>query len=147
MITQEKIESIKESVDLVALVKSKGVKIRKNGKGYKGCCPFHEETKPSFTVNPEQNLWNCFGCGTGGDAIRFVELIDQVDFKEAVQRLSGDLPAPRKKKAAVKEERVGLTVKDKKLLARVVGYYQHTFTEDPRGMEYLKNRGISDNQS
>jgi hypothetical protein len=50
MIDQKRINQLKESVDLVALVKSKGIKIRRNGKGYKGCCPFHEETKPSFSV-------------------------------------------------------------------------------------------------
>ena len=150
MIDQEELNSIKQNVDLVSLVKSRGVTLRKNGKGYKGCCPFHEETKPSFSVNPEQNLWNCFGCDKGGDAIRFVELIDQVDFKEAVNRLSTQIPVSGRQKTpkpAVKEERKEISVADKKLLARVVGYYQHTFTEDTRGLEYLKNRGISDKQS
>jgi len=149
VINQEEINSIKQNVDLVRLVKSRGVKLRKNGKGYKGCCPFHEETKPSFSVNPEQNLWNCFGCDKGGDAIRFIELIDQVDFKEAVKRLTNQVSAPGKgkTKTAVKEERKEISVADKKLMARVVGYYQHTFTEDPRGLEYLENRGISDKQS
>ena len=150
MIDQEELNSIKQNVDLVSLVKSRGVKLRKNGKGYKGCCPFHEETKPSFSVNPEQNLWNCFGCNKGGDAIRFVELIDQVDFKEAVNRLSTQIPVSGRQKTpkpAVKEERKEISVAEKKLLARVVGYYQHTFTEDTRGLEYLKNRGISDKQS
>lgn len=150
MIDQEELNSIKQNVDLVSLVKSRGVTLRKNGKGYRGCCPFHEETKPSFSVNPEQNLWNCFGCNKGGDAIRFVELIDQVDFKEAVNRLSTQIPVSGRQKTpktAVKEERKETSVADKKLLARVVGYYQHTFTEDTRGLEYLKNRGISDKQS
>jgi DNA primase catalytic core len=152
MINRQKIDSIKQNVDLVAFVKSRGVKLRKNGKGYKGCCPFHEETKPSFSVNPEQNLWNCFGCGTGGDVIRFVELTDGVDFKEAVHKLEAELPLSesRKQRAepgkAVKEKKE-ISVADKKLLARVVGYYQHTFTEDTKGLEYLKNRGISGNQS
>lgn len=150
MINQHEIDGIKQGVDLVALVKSRGVKLRKNEKGYKGCCPFHEEKRPSFSVNPEQNLWNCFGCDKGGDPIRFVELIDGVDFKEAVKRLSTEQPisrkTTRKTKAAIKEERT-ISVADKKLLARVIGYYQHTFTEDSRGLEYLKNRGITDKQS
>jgi len=98
MIDQEEINTIKQNVDLVSLIKPRGIKLRKNGKGYKGCCPFHEETKPSFSVNPEQNLWNCFGCDKGGDVIRFIELIDQVDFKEAVNRLSNQIPAPGRQK-------------------------------------------------
>ena len=145
MIVQEKIEYIKQSVDLVSLVRSRGIALKKNGKGYKGICPFHEDDNPSFSVSPDQNLWNCFGCDKGGDAIRFVELIDQVSFKEAVKRLSDENQNPRKTKAAVKEKKI--TVQDKKLLARVTGYYQHTFTEDQRGIDYLKNRGITNKQT
>jgi DNA primase len=69
--------------DLVALVKAKGIELKKNGKGYFGLCPFHADKNPSLSINPSKNLWQCFGCGAAGDAIRFVELFDQVDFKEA----------------------------------------------------------------
>ena len=75
MIEEERIQHIKANTDLVSLVRSKGVQLKKNGKGYKGPCPFHEDDDPSFSVNPEKNLWNCFGCDKGGDVIRFVELI------------------------------------------------------------------------
>ncbi|CAB1066131.1 DNA primase DnaG, partial [Olavius sp. associated proteobacterium Delta 1] len=88
MIERERIEAIKRGVDLTALVKAKGVRLRKNGKSYFGLCPFHGDKNPSFSVNPLNNLWQCFGCGAGGDVIRFIELFDQVDFKEAVSRLS-----------------------------------------------------------
>lgn len=143
MIDQNRIDRIKQTVDLVALIRSRGVRLTKNGKGYKGLCPFHEDKKtPSFSVTPDKGLWHCFGCDKGGDAIRFVELIDGVDFKEAVKRLvATGVPA----KTAVKEEKTVISVADKKLLARVIGYYQHTFTEDQRGLDYLKNRGISNN--
>jgi len=153
MISREQIESIKNGVDLVALVRSRGIVLKKNGKGYKGHCPFHEDNKtPSLSVTPDKNLWQCFGCQAGGDAIRFVELFDKVDFKAAVQLLAGpEVRSQRTEdKKAVKEkkeEKPELSVKEKKLLARVVGYYQHTFTEDQRGLEYLKARGISDTQA
>ncbi len=149
MIEKERIEAIKKDTDMVALAQAKGVNMKKNGKGWFGLCPFHADKNPSFSVNPVKNLWQCFGCGAGGDVIRFIELIDQVDFKEAVKRLSvaGDrLSVKEKKQKSVKEET--LTVKDKKLLARVVSHYQHTFTQDTSGIDYLKNdRGITDNQS
>ena len=87
MIEKEKIESIKRDIDLVALIESKGIPLKKNGKGYKGLCPFHEDKTPSLSVNPETNLWNCFGCDKGGDVIRFVELFDKIDFPQAVSQL------------------------------------------------------------
>ncbi|MBU0679881.1 MAG: toprim domain-containing protein [Proteobacteria bacterium] len=148
MIEQSRIEAVKGSVDLVALVKSRGVKLRKNGKGYKGPCPFHEDSDPSFSVNPDDNLWNCFGCNKGGDAIRFVELFDQIGFKEAVSRLeSGATPKTTKDQTDKPEKSKELAVKERKLLARVVDYYQHTFSEDSQGLDYLKERGINDHQS
>ena len=101
MIEKETIECIKKDVDLAALVKAKGVKLKKNGKSWFGLCPFNDDHNPSLSVNPSTNLWQCFGCGAGGgDVIRFVELFDQVDFKEAVNRLSVNscqLPVKNKK--------------------------------------------------
>ena len=134
--------------DLVALVKAKGIELKKNGKGYFGLCPFHADKNPSLSINPSKNLWQCFGCGAAGDAIRFVELFDQVDFKEAVKRLSDNGFGPKAAKVDPEEPPKALSVKDRKLLARVVSYYQHTLTEDSRGLNYLKQeRGITDNAS
>src|SRR5512136_2096867 len=87
MIEKARIEAVKQGVDLVALIKSRGIELKKNGKGYVGLCPFHEDKTPSLSVNPAQNLFQCFGCGTGGDPIRFVELFDKLTFPEAVEKL------------------------------------------------------------
>jgi DNA primase len=102
MIEKERIEQIKRSVDLGALMRSRGIELRKNGKGLKGRCPFHEDKTPSLSINPKENLWQCFGCGAAGDAIRFIELFDKVDFRQAVEmkvkgsslRLTISLPFP-----------------------------------------------------
>jgi DNA primase len=148
MIAKERIEAAKHGVDLVQLVQSRGITLKKNGKGYVGLCPFHAEETPSFSVSPRENLWQCFGCGIGGDSIRFVELFDKVSFPAAVEKLStGSIPA-KAAPAADNQPAPGLTVKEQKLLARVVAYYQHTLTQDKRGLNYLKNeRGITDNRS
>jgi DNA primase len=146
-IERERIEAIKRDTDLVALIQSRGIDLKKNGKGYHGLCPFHDDTNPSLSINPDKNLWQCFGCGAAGDVIRFVELFDKVAFPAAVKLLAengfkslASKPRPDKVPA--------LTVKDRKLLARVVGYYQHILNEDSRGLNYLKqDRGITDNQS
>ena len=88
MIGKEKIEEIKTGVDLAALVRAKGIHLKRNGRSYKGLCPFHDDKNPSLSVNPTTNLWQCFGCGAGGDVIRFVEMFDKVSFPEAVKGLS-----------------------------------------------------------
>ncbi len=168
MIEQEKIDHIKATVDMVALAEAKGIRMKKNGRGYFGLCPFHNDKNPSLSVNPKTNLWQCFGCGAAGDVIRFIELFDQVDFKEAVNRLSGNginrghatgkkpaNPKPSTKTSPKQDppdnpqtQASKLTVKQKKLLARVIGYYQHTFEESTQGREYLKDvRGISHNET
>ncbi|MBL0379934.1 MAG: hypothetical protein JKP90_09760 [Desulfofustis sp. PB-SRB1] len=111
MISQDEIEAIKHGVELVSFMKARGVELKQVGENYRGFCPFHEDTTPSLTVNPKENLWNCFGCGTGGDVIRFVELIHGVDFKEAVRRLAERPPSEVRsqrtedRKAAVKEKK------------------------------------------
>ena len=56
---------LKQSVDLVALIESRGVQLKKTGKRYQARCPFHAEQTPSFTVTPAKGLWHCFGCGKG----------------------------------------------------------------------------------
>ena len=147
MIERQRIEAIKRDVDLIALVKAKGVKLRKNGKSYFGLCPFHADKNPSFSVNPTKNLWQCFGCGAGGDVIRFIELFDQVDFKEAVSRLS-DNGFKSHKRSAKKQQparQSGLSAKLLKLLNRVIDFYHTAFCEDPRARQYLNQRGITDN--
>jgi DNA primase len=133
--------------DLVALARAKGIELKKNGKSYFGLCPFHADKNPSLSINPSKNLFQCFGCGAAGDAIRFVELIDQVDFKEAVRRLSDNGFKKRSSSPAEKPSKA-LSVKESKLLGQVVVYYQHLLGQDSRGLTYLKQeRGIADHQS
>ncbi len=113
-------------------------------------CPFHTEETPSFSVNPAKNLWQCFGCGTGGDAIRFVELFDKMSFPEAVEKLDGTPSAPAQPAtpaAPVPERSRGteLTAKQVKLLSRAIEFYHKTFSEDGRAREYLASRCITDN--
>ena len=74
----------------IADVVGEHLQLRSAGGGsLKGLCPFHDEKTPSFQVTPSRNLWFCFGCGEGGDVIRFVEKVDHLSFVEAVERLAG----------------------------------------------------------
>jgi len=155
MIEQEKIDHIKATVDMKALAEARCIKLKKNGRGYFGLCPFHDDHNPSLSVNPKTNLWQCFGCGAAGDVIRFIELFDQVDFKEAVNRLSGNGHTTRKKAdkqksltqtAANPEPRPPqvLTAEQLKLFNRVIDFYHTAFGEDNRARIYLEGRGLKD---
>lgn len=153
LINREEIAAIKRA-DLRAVVESGGVVLKRKGTNWVGLCPFHDEKTPSFTVNPKTNLWHCFGCGAGGDAIGFLTKKDGLGFREAVEKLRGGngkgppIPAP-----ALLKGRGGKTdvptpdfssPNRVRLLNRVVSFYHQTFCEDPRAREYLKARGITD---
>jgi DNA primase len=150
MIDQKRINTLKESVDLTAVIQAYGIDLKKSGKSYKGYCPFHEDTKsPSLSVTPMENLWQCFGCGTGGDVIDFIRKHDGISFKEAVAQLRGG-EASKRQKQPVKRKRAKeepeLTPAHYKLLKRVAAFYHTAFNEDSKAMEYLTDRGISNKQ-
>jgi DNA primase len=86
-ILDEDVARVREATNIVAVV-SEHLALKRVGRRYQGLCPFHSEKTPSFSVNPELGLYHCFGCGAGGDAIRFVREIEHLDFATAVERLA-----------------------------------------------------------
>jgi DNA primase len=80
-------EEILDATDLVALIGER-VPLRKQGKEFVGLCPFHPDKKPSMYVNPAKGIFKCFACGAGGDALKFVQLYDKLDFKQALEMLA-----------------------------------------------------------
>jgi DNA primase len=116
MINQDDIDAIKHGVELVSFMKARGIELHQVGENYRGLCPFHEDTTPSLTVNPKENLWNCFGCGAGGDVIRFVELIRvEFDFNgKPSERLAAETEVRSQKSAGQKTEKQQLKKKRKR---------------------------------
>ncbi len=105
-IRQEDLEAVRERTDIVKLV-SGYLTLKKSGHdSFSGLCPFHTEKSPSFSISPSKGLYYCFGCGAGGDAIRFLRDVEHLEFAEAVERLAkdagvtlryeGDTPAERR---------------------------------------------------
>ena len=89
------IDDLKSHCDIVQVVQER-VPLRRSGATWKGLCPFHGEKTPSFHVNGDKGFFHCFGCGVGGDVIKFIELHDKVTFPEAVRQLAArvGLPVP-----------------------------------------------------
>ncbi|ACV21982.1 DNA primase [Slackia heliotrinireducens] len=86
-IPEDDIRKVREASDLVAIVGDR-VPLRQRGRDFWGCCPFHNEKTPSFKVDPNTQLWHCFGCGEGGDVISFVMKLDDIGFADAVRELA-----------------------------------------------------------
>src|SRR5579875_3217141 len=86
-IAEEKINQIRQAVDIVEVI-SDYVQLKKQGRNYFGLCPFHGENTPSFSVSPDKQIYHCFGCHAGGNAISFLMDIDGLNFQEAVIKLA-----------------------------------------------------------
>ena len=87
MISQADISRIEEATDIVELI-GEYVSLKKDGASFKGCCPFHNEKTPSFKVNPARQIYKCFGCGKGGDAVSFVMEHDHLSYPDALRKLA-----------------------------------------------------------
>jgi DNA primase len=82
-VSSSQLDTIIDKLDIVEVI-SEYIALKKSGKNFKGLCPFHEEKTPSFVVNPEKQIFHCFGCGIGGNVIKFIMAIEDLSFPEAV---------------------------------------------------------------
>src|SRR5258708_28195712 len=88
MIPDDVIARVRESTDLVELVRGHVTALKKAGRNYQARCPFHQERTPSFSVNRDMGVFKCFGCGVGGDAFKFVMLTEGMTYPEAIRKLA-----------------------------------------------------------
>jgi DNA primase len=146
-IPQNFIDDLLSRIDLVEVVDAR-VPLKKAGREYVACCPFHNEKTPSFTVSPTKQFYHCFGCGAHGNAIGFLMEYEHLDFVEAIESLAGTLgiPVPREGPEQRSSERRDDNKVLYELLERAGAYFrqqlrQHADRE--RAVEYLKHRGLS----
>ncbi|RJQ31744.1 MAG: DNA primase [Actinobacteria bacterium] len=146
LIKEDDVSQVKERVNLVDLV-SDYVTLKKAGRYFKGLCPFHKEKTSSFMVDPDNQIWHCFGCGEGGNAYSFVMKIDHLDFPQAVETLAKRagynltyLSSPQKKKETSKRERLY------KLNEEVLNFYTARLMKSKEAevaRNYLNKRGYN----
>lgn len=144
---EEIIEDVRRKNDIVDVIGA-SVRLKRSGSNYQGLCPFHNEKTPSFSVNPQRQIFKCFGCGKGGNVLTFVMEYENIGFPEALKFLADragvKLPQADYSEAATKsaQERAGLLDMYKK-----AAIYFHNTLKRPEGAEgykYLKGRGLSD---
>ena len=142
---------MKRAVDVVAVIQSRGVELRREGQDWLGLCPFHADTRPSLRVTPAKGLWRCMSpaCGAAGNAIQFVAKKENLSDREAAVRLLGSLPgvqtAARLEKKASARPAVAVPPNvAADLLHRVAGFYQRVLFKDRVGLDYLASRNLAD---
>ncbi|NHH99741.1 DNA primase [Oceanimonas sp. MB9] len=147
-IPQQFIDDLLARTDIVDLIDQR-VRLKKAGKNYQACCPFHNEKSPSFTVSPDKQFYHCFGCGAHGTALGFLMEYDGLEFLDAIDELAAmhGLTVPREstggsspqQQAAARAERQDLYG----LLNDIARFYQQQLRNAPAAIDYLKGRGLS----
>ena len=135
MISQDSIDALKARLDVVDVIGSY-VELKKTGANYKAPCPFHDEKTASFVVSPQKQIYHCFGCGAGGDSIKFTMEYEKLNYPEALEKLADTY-------------NFTLTHTDNKhnkprsqLMDKLNEYYQNLLTSKQTALEYIKERGI-----
>jgi len=148
-IPRDFIDDLLSRTDVVEVVDSR-VKLKKAGKNYQACCPFHNEKSPSFTVSQDKQFYHCFGCGAHGNAISFIMEFDRLEFVEAIEELARyhGLEVPREKgsRPAMSEEKKQQQQDDYAVMEQVARFFQHQLRQNgnsKKAIDYLKNRGLS----
>ncbi len=155
-IPEPDIDRIKATIDLGALVRSRGVELKRHGgRDLIGRCPFHEEDTASFVVSPGKGLWHCMGCGAAGNVIQFVEKFDRVSFRHAFELLAagaGFAAPPAQRLASVAtvprlESPIEFAADDAALMGQIADYYHERLMSAATGAPargYLARRGLDD---
>ncbi|MFC5450232.1 DNA primase [Paenibacillus aestuarii] len=147
-IPEEVIEAVLKRNDIVDVI-GRHVHLSKQGHYMKGLCPFHSEKSPSFTVTPEKQIYRCFGCGAGGNVIRFIMEIEGLSFSEAVTKLAeeGDIPITweeaTEEQSEQQREKADL-LKAYDFAAKLYHFILNNTDQGKAAKSYLVSRGISD---
>ena len=139
LIPQDFIDDLIARADIVDIV-GRRVQLKKAGREFKACCPFHDEKTPSFTLSPGKGFYHCFGCGAHGTAIGFLMEFDHMSFVEAIESLATsmgvEVPRSESDQPARRYDELF------SLLDAVARHWQSCLKDTPEAVQYLQDRGI-----
>ncbi|MGR3890285.1 DNA primase [Pseudomonas sp. 1152_12] len=147
LIPQSFIDDLLNRTDIVDVVSSR-VQLKKAGKNYTACCPFHKEKTPSFSVSPDKQFYYCFGCGAGGNALGFLMDHDNLDFPQAIEDLAkaAGMEVPREESGRAHKPRQPTDSPLYPLLTAAADFYRQALKSHPQrkaAVDYLKGRGLT----
>ena len=149
MIDRATIDKILDATNIVDVV-GEFVSLRKAGVNYKGLCPFHDDTTPSFMVSPAKNICHCFACGEGGNAVNFLMKHEQITYPEALRWLAKKYNIEVEEKELTPEEKQQQSERESMFIVNewAMEYFQGILKNDPDGIaigkQYFRSRGIRD---
>ena len=138
MIEQASIETLKNRLDVIDVV-GRYLELRKAGANFKANCPFHDENSPSFVVSPSKQIYHCFGCGAGGDSIKFVMEYENLNYPEAIEKLASEYNVQLQYTHGDKDN-----YHDKKILDNYNLFFRKKLTQNPDALAYFHGRGVYD---
>jgi DNA primase len=146
-IPEEVIQRIKNSANIVDVI-GETVVLKKAGRNYQGLCPFHAEKTPSFSVSPEKQIFYCFGCHTGGNAISYLMQHDGLSFPEAIRALAAKygIEVPEERLSPAEKARMSEREQLLQINESALAYFRHTLRDSQlgqRAMAYLLGRGMT----
>jgi len=145
------IDDLLARADVVEVV-GRRITLKKAGREYKACCPFHNEKTPSFQINPQKGFYHCFGCGAHGDALRFIMDYEHLDFVSAIEVLASEMgvSVPREHLTPQQQmkqmQQLSEQLQGYSLLAQAAQWFVYNLKNHAQGaqaIDYLKSRGIS----
>ncbi|MBI3563017.1 MAG: DNA primase [Gammaproteobacteria bacterium] len=143
------IDELLNRIDIVEVIDQR-LPLKKAGREFQACCPFHNEKTPSFTVSPSKQFYHCFGCGAHGSAIGFLMEYDRLEFVEAVEELARvaglDIPYETRESPELRHAHQQTQHAQFDLMARCDRYYRQQLRQHPHAqvaVDYLKSRGLS----
>lgn len=135
MINQDSIEALKARLDIVDVVGSY-LELKKSGANYKAPCPFHDEKSASFVVSPSKQIYHCFGCGAGGDSIKFVMEHEKLNYPEALEKLASTY------NFSLSYSDVKKNKPHSGIMQKIDAWYHSLLVKNTQALAYIKARGI-----
>lgn len=139
-LTPQLVQAVRDAVDIVAIA-NEHTRLKQQGKRWGGLCPLHKEKTPSFSVDPDQGLYYCFGCGQGGDAIKLHMQLTGDEFPEAIEALAMRYGIPLPTRGERRSERQAPDTRA--VLEAAAEHFRRMLEREPTGREYLRQRKIA----